>query len=192
MISSRKTINPSMQLQIIQDKIYELRSQKIMLDFDLAILYKVETRVLNQSVKRNLNRFPKDFMFQLTIREWNALQSQIVESKQKGNSSQFVMSSRKHRGASYLPFAFTEQGVAMLSAVLKSKKAVEVNIAIMRAFVFVRQYALSHKDLTVKLKELETTYNKQFKDVYEAINYLMQKDTVQKQQSQRKRIGYKK
>ncbi len=181
-----------MQLQAIQDKIHHIRGEKVMLDFDLATLYGVETRVLNQAVKRNKSRFPRDFMFQLFPEEWVVLKSQTVISKRKSNSSQIVMSSGKHRGAAYVPFAFTEQGVAMLSGVLNSKKAVKVNIDIMRAFVLIRQYALSHKDLTIKLKELETTYNKQFKDVYEAINYLMQKDTVQKQQSQRKRIGYKK
>lgn len=181
-----------MQLQTIQDKIYHIRGEKVMLDFDLATLYGVETRVLNQAVKRNKNRFPRDFMFQLFAEEWLVLKSQIVTSKSRGNSSQIVMSSGKHRGVSYIPFAFTEQGVAMLSAVLKSPKAIKVNIDIMRAFVFIRQYALSHKDLTNKLKELETTYNKQFRDVYEAINYLMQKDNQQKQQAKRKRIGFKK
>ena len=107
-------------------------------------------------------------------------------------SPQFVMTYPAKRPKTALPYAFTEQGVAMLSGVLNSKKAVKVNIDIMRAFVFIRQYALSHKDLTLKLKELETRYNKEFRDIYEAINYLMKKDTVQKQHTERKRIGYKK
>ena len=149
-----------------------------MLDFDLAELYKVETKNLNLAVKRNLKRFPKDFMFQLTKPEWEGLRLQIETSKGRG-------------GTRYLPYAFTEQGLAMLSGILNSDKAIQVNIAIMRAFVFIRQYALTHKDLTDKLKELELKYNKQFKDVYEAINYLMQKDTRQKEQSERKRIGFK-
>ena len=181
-----------MKLQIIQNKIHELRDHKVMLDFDLAGLYSVETRVMNQAVKRNKNRFPKDFMFQLSVSEWHQL---VIESQvkvPKRNSSQFVMSSRKHRGERYLPYAFTEQGVAMLSAILKSKKAIDVNVAIMRAFVFLRQYALTHKDLTAKLKELEGKYDRQFKDIYEAINFLLQKDKQQKQLSERKRIGYKK
>ncbi len=105
--------------------------------------------------------------------------------------SQFVMTYPEKRPKTALPYAFTEQGLAMLSGVLKSEKAINVNIAIMRAFVFIRQYALSHKDLTNKLKELETKYNKQFKDVYEAINYLLQKDKQETIQRERKRIGYK-
>ncbi len=168
-----------MQLQTIQNRIYEIRGQKVMLDFDLAELYEVETRALNQAVKRNIKRFPADFMFQLTKNEWEAM------------LSQFVMTYPEKRPKTALPYAFTEQGLAMLSGVLKSDKAIQVNIAIMRAFVLIRQYALSHKDLTDKLKELETKYNKQFKDVYEAINYLLQKDTQNTKQKERKRIGFK-
>lgn len=148
-----------------------------MLDFDLAELYEVETKALNQAVKRNAERFPADFMFQLTKEELEL------------NRSQFVTGSQKHRGA--LPYAFTEQGLAMLSGILKSKKAIDVNISIMRAFVFLRQYALTHKDLTEKLNELEKKYNKQFKDVYEAINYLINKDKQIEKQSKREKIGYK-
>jgi hypothetical protein len=169
-----------MQLQAIQDKIYHIRGEKVMLDFDLATLYQVETRSLKQAVKRNSDRFPEDFLFQLSKKEWQEVITNC------DNLSETI------KYSPVTPLAFTKQGVAMLSAVLKSKKAVKVNIDIMGAFVFIRQYALSHKDLTNKLKELETTYNKQFKDVYEAINYLMQKDTLKENQSQRKRIGYKK
>jgi len=168
-----------MQLQTIQTKIYEVRGQKIMLDFDLAEMYEVENRALKQAVKRNIDRFPNDFMFQLTKPEWQ----ELITNCDK------LPETVKYSPA--LPFAFTEQGVAMLSSVLKSKKALQVNIAIMRAFVFIRQYALTHKDLTGKLKELETTYNKQFKDIYEAINYLLDKDKKQVGQSERKKIGYK-
>jgi len=181
-----------MKLQVIQNKIYEIRGHKVMLDFDLATLYSVETRVLNQAVKRNKNRFPRDFMFQINSTEWHQLVMQASVKAPKKNSSQIVMSSRKHRGDIYLPYAFTEQGVAMLSAILKSKKAIDVNVAVMRAFVFLRQYALTHKDLTAKLKELEDKYDKQFKDVYDAINFLLKKDHHQTQQTERKRIGYKK
>jgi hypothetical protein len=151
-----------------------------MLDFDLAELYEVETRVLNQAVKRNINRFPSDFMFQLNKTEWNFLISQFVTSK-----------TEKRGGTQKMPFAFTEQELAKLSGVLNSEKPINVNIAIMRAFVFICQYALSHKDLTEKLLELETTYNKQFKDVYEAINYLLDKDKTEKEQGERKSIGFK-
>lgn len=132
-----------MELLQIQNKIYELRGVKIMLDSDLADLYQVETRVLKQAVRRNFNRFPIDFMFELNPEDVKCLTSQIVilENKGRGKYSKFQS------------FAFTEQGVAMLSSVLKSEKAIEVNIAIIRAFVFIRQYALTHKDLTKKLNE---------------------------------------
>jgi hypothetical protein len=167
-----------MKLQLIQSKIYEIRGQRVMLDFDLAELYEVETRVLNQAVKRNIGRFPADFMFRLTPIEWETMLSQIV------------MTYPAKRPKVSPPFAFTEQGLAMLSGVLNSTKAIEVNIAIMRAFVFIRQYALSHKDLTDKLKELENKYDTQFSDVYQALNYLLEKDKQEMDQRQRKKIGY--
>ena len=171
-----------MQLQVIQKKIYEIRGQKVMLDFDLALLYEVETRVLKQAVRRNIDRFPDDFMFELTNDEFNTLKTSMT--------SQIVIPCSISTG--YTPFAFTEQGVAMLSGVLKSKKAIEVNISIMRAFVFIRQYALTHKDLTEKLKELETKYNRQFADVYEALKYLMDDKQNRDDWKKRKQIGFKK
>ncbi|HRO76952.1 MAG TPA: ORF6N domain-containing protein [Crocinitomicaceae bacterium] len=167
-----------MELQTIQTKIYEIRGQKVMLDFDLAEMYETETKRLKEAVRRNINRFPPDFMFELTKNEFESLRSQIASSNRGGRR--------------YSPFAFTEQGVAMLSSVLSSDKAIEVNIAIMRAFVFIKQYALSHKDLTDKLKELESQYNKQFKDVYDAINYLLKKDKQAVEQKERQKIGFKK
>ena len=168
-----------MQIDKIQTKIYEMRGQKVMLDFDLAELYEVETRALNQSVKRNIDIFPDDFMFQLTLTEWES------------NSSQFVMSSRKHRGNVYLPFAFTEHGVAMLANVLKSSKARQTSIAIVRAFITLKKFVLNYNELSEKLQNLESKYNKQFKDVYDAINFLLQKDNLDTQQKQRKQIGFK-
>jgi phage regulator Rha-like protein len=168
-----------MQIEKIQTKIYEIRGQKVMLDFDLAELYEVETRILNQAVKRNIDIFPEDFMFQLIQAEWES------------NSSQFVMSSRKHRGAIYLPFAFTEHGVTMLANVLKSKKARQTSIAIVRAFITLKQFVLTYKELSEKLQELENKYDKQFKSVYDAINFLLQKDNQETEQKQRKRIGFK-
>ncbi len=168
-----------MHIQQIESKIHEIRGQKVMLDYDLAELYETETKYLKRSVRTNFNRFPPDFMFELSKTEWETLRCNFSTSNQRG-------------GTRYLPFAFTEQGVAMLSTVLKSDIAIEVNISIMRAFVFIRQYALSHKDLTEKLKELENKYDKQFKDVYEAINYLLQKDKVETDQKERKRIGFQK
>ena len=148
-----------------------------MLDFDLAVLYEVETRILKQAVKRNINSFPEDFMFQLTEPEWEILRSQFVTSSWGGSR--------------YLPSAFTEQGVAMLSGVLNSEKAIEVNIAIIRTFVMIRQYALSNKELLIKLNKLESKYDRQFKDVAEAINYMLEKDNRDIIQKGRKRIGYK-
>jgi hypothetical protein len=167
-----------MDLQLIEAKIYDIRQQKIMLDFDLAELYETETKYLKRAVRANIKRFPPDFMFELSKTEVETLRCNFSTSNQRG-------------GTRYLPFAFTEQGVAMLSAVLNSEKAIDVNIAIMRAFVFIRQYALTNKDLTDKLKELETKYNKQFSDVYEAINYLLKKDKQETEQKERKRIGFK-
>jgi hypothetical protein len=169
-----------MQIANIESRIYEIMGQKVMLDFDLAELYEVETKVLNQSVKRNIDRFPPDFMIQITRQEYNSLRSQFV-----------TLETGRGKYAKYLPYAFTEQGVSMLSSVLNSPKAIQINIQIIRAFVFIRQYALSHRDLTVKLKELENKYDKQFKDVYDAINFLLQKDHMASVQNQRKKIGYK-
>lgn len=168
-----------MELQVIHEKIYEIRGQKVMLDFDLAELYEVETRALNQAVKRNIDIFPDDFMFQITKKEWKTMLSQIV------------MTYPIKRPKTALPLAFTEHGVTMLANVLKSKKARLTGVAIVRAFIALKQFALNYKGLAEKLKELENTYNKQFKDVYEAINYLLDKDKKQVGQSERKKIGYK-
>ncbi len=167
-----------MQLQVIQKKIYEIRGQKVMLDFDLAELYEVETRVLNQAVKRNNDIFPGDFMFLLSLTEWEYM------------SSQFVMTYPVKRPKTALPLAFTEHGVTMLANVLKSKKARQTSIAIVRAFIALKQFALSYKEISEQLKELEIKYNKQFKDVYDAINFLLQKDNQRTVQNQRKRIGF--
>jgi hypothetical protein len=149
-----------------------------MLDFDLSELYEIETRVLNQAVKRNINRFPQDFMFQLNEFEFANLKSQFVISRWGGT--------RK------LPFVFTEQGVAMLSSVLHSPKAIEVNISIMRAFVYFRQLILSNKELSNKLVAMEEKYNKKFKDVFEALNYLLNKDKQVEEVKVRTKIGFRK
>ena len=167
-----------MLLQAIKSKIYEVRGLKVMFDFDLASMYNVENRVLKQAVKRNLDRFPEDFMFHLKKTEWNVLITNC------DNLPETI----KHSPTP--PFAFTEQGVAMLSTVLRSKKALQVNIAIMRAFVVLRQYALSHKDLSARITELEVKFNKRFKDVFDAINYLLELKKSENDQKNRKRIGY--
>ena len=150
-----------------------------MLDFDLAELYEVETRVLNQAVKRNIDIFPEDFMFQLSKTEWESMSSQIV------------MTYPIKRPKTALPLAFTEHGVTMLANVLKSKKARQTSIAVVRAFIALKRFALNYKELSERLQELESLYNKQFEDVYEAINYLLQKDNQTTVQRQRTRIGYK-
>ena len=172
-----------MQLQVIQTKIYEVRGQKVLLDYDLAALYDVQTKNLNLAVKRNLKRFPPDFMFQLTKAEWEQKNSQRLQNE--------TLEIGRGKYSKYLPHAFTEQGVAMLSGILNSDKAIDVNIAIMRAFIALKQFALTNTELNNKLIELEKTYNKQFKDVYEAINYLLQKDKQETSQKERKQIGYK-
>ncbi len=151
-----------------------------MLDVDLAEMYQIETRVLKQAVRRNSDRFPKDFMFQLNKQEWDEL---ITVCDNLPENIKF---------SPITPFAFTEQGVAMLSSVLKSKIAIEINISIIRAFVLMRQFALSHKELSEKLIQLENKFDKKFNDIAEALNYLFQKDKVETEQSQRKTIGYKK
>jgi len=151
-----------MDLQLIQNKIFQIRGQRVLLDFQLAELYEVETRSLNQAVKRNLDRFPPDFMVQLTSEEWAILKSQFVISKKE-----------KRGGTRKLRFALIEQGVAMLSSVLNSKKSIDVNIAIMRAFVLLRQHLADYKDLKEEIKKLEKEMNLKFKDIYEAINYLL-------------------
>lgn len=164
-------------LENIHTKIFEIRGHKIMLDFHLAELYGVKTKNLNLAVKRNIKRFPADFMFQLDKVEWGRLRLQFATSNIRG-------------GTRYLPYAFTEQGLSMLSSVLRSDEAIEVNIAIMRVFVFIRQYAMNHKDLTQKIKSMEQKYNQQFKDVYEALNYLIQKNDHPEEQKNRNKIGF--
>jgi ORF6N domain len=149
----------------IERRIFVLREQKVMLDADLAMLYGVPTKVLNQAVKRNLLRFPADFMFQLTREEHDGLRSQSVTLK-RGRG--------RHR--KYLPYAFTEQGVAMLSSVLRSRRAVLVNVEIMRAFVRLRALAFSYKDLANKIRALEAKYDAhdfQIREIFEAIRALM-------------------
>jgi len=179
----------------IERRILLLRGQKVLLDFHLAELYEVETKALNQAVKRNLERFPADFMFQLSGEETALIlrsqlatasdvnSSQPVRSSTASSSpstkpvppnwSQFVTSSKKHRGLAYRPYAFTEQGVAMLSSVLRSERAVQVNIAIMRAFVQLRQLLATHAGLARQLAALEEKYDEQFKVVFDAIRELM-------------------
>jgi hypothetical protein len=168
----------------IAQRICYVRGQKVMLDLDLAALYGVATKVLNQAVRRNRGRFPNDFMFQLTTEELLILKSQFVTSSSKGigarpagkDSSQIVTSSKRHGGRRYRPYAFTEQGVAMLSSILNSDRAVKVNIAIMRAFVKLRYALDANRELARKFKELEERVGKHDEEIaaiLEAIRQLM-------------------
>jgi hypothetical protein len=131
-----------MNVEKIYNLIYEIRGEKVMFDFDLASLYQVETKVLNLAIKRNTERFSKDFMFRLTEKEWKN-----IPSNSDGYWSQFVTSSYTHRGAAYLPYVFTEHGVTMLASVLRSERAVKMNIAIVRAFIAMRKFVLKYKDI---------------------------------------------
>lgn len=164
----------------VRNLIYDIRGQKVMLDFELAELYEVETRYLNQAVKRNIERFPSDFMFRLTSEEWEDFKvtSQIVISPLGG-------------GRQYIPYAFTEQGVAMLSGVLRSQKAIGVNINIMRTFVNLRQWALDSKEFGQRLLDLEKYFiehckdsEKDIREIYEALDLLMDRTKPSK-------IGFK-
>jgi phage regulator Rha-like protein len=191
-----------MKLQLIQNRIYEVRGEKVMLDFDLAKLYEVETRIFNQAVKRNKESFPKDFMFKLTAKEWtDILDSQIlvVENSGKKNSSQFVMSSLKHRSNKYLPHAFTEHGVTMLASVLKSSKARKMNIAIVRAFIALKKLVhtkLSAISLVKELRDRIDEHDVQLKSIYDALENMLDEKEEEKLQKlkweKRERIGFKK
>ena len=167
--------------------VFFVHGEKVMLDADLAMLYGVEARALNQAVARNRKRFPADFMFQLTKKEYNSIRSQFVTTSGRAivNSSQTVMSSRKHRGRAYRPYAFTEQGVAMLSSVLRSERAVEVNIAIMRTFVQLRRLMDSNADLARKIESLEKKYDEKFAAVFAAIKQL-----IRPAEPPRRKIGF--
>jgi hypothetical protein len=159
--------------QLIETKILIIRGKKVMIDRDLAMLYDVETRALNQAVRRNIKRFPEDFMFQLTKEEMNHWKSQIV------------ISNREKMGLRKRPYAFTENGVAMLSSVLNSERAIQVNIQIMRTFTKIREMLVTHKELRRKIEEMEKKYDYQFKIVFNAIKQLL--EPVQKP---KKRIGF--
>ena len=167
-----------MDFQIIQNKIFECRGCRVMLDYHLAELYQVETRALKQAVKRNIERFPGDFMFVLTQEEANLLLSIGV--------SQNVIPPDYNFGVA-MPMAFTEQGVAMLSSVLRSKVAIEVNISIMRAFVLMRQMAIGFEELSRRIEELEVSTDAQFNELYQALTQLLSQS---KQQKERRPVGF--
>ena len=167
--------------------VFFIRGEKVMLDADLAKLYRVTTKALNQAMRRNRTRFPEDFAFRLSAEEFDNLRSQIVTTS-KGRSviwSQIVTTSQKYRRSDSLPVAFTEQGVAMLSSVLRSSRAVEVNIAIMRTFVQLRRLMDSNRDLARKIEALEKKYDEQFAVVFEAI-----KELITPPEPPKKQIGF--
>ena len=179
-----------MKAQIIQDAIYEARGEKVMLDFDLAKLYSVETRVFNQAVKRNLQSFPKDFMFRLSVKEWKEI-----------SSSQIVMMDNmpKNRTKKYLPYAFTEHGVTMLASILKSPKARKMNIAIVRAFIALKKFAnknVAILNLVKELKERIDEHDVQLGSIYDAIENMLDEKENEKVKKigweERERIGFKK
>ena len=166
-----------------------------MLDRDLAALYETETKALNLAVKRNLKRFPRDFMFQLTKEEFESLRFQIETSK-NGDTMRLQIETSKGRGGTrYLPYAFTEQGVAMLSGILNSDKAISMNIAIMRAFVEVRRVLLQQSDLRTQLKEIKERlgeHDEQLNQIYDTIENLLDEKAEENKWNERERIGFKK
>ena len=184
-------------IRSIQNRIYELRGERVMLDFDLAALYEVPTKALNQAVKRNMKRFPKDFMFRLTLAEWRVIRSQIVTAYNNRDilGSQNVTAFQSKRNTNVTPYAFTEQGVAMLSGILNSDKAINMNIAIMRAFVEVRRVLLLQSDLKQQLKEIKERlgeHDVQLNQIYDAMENLLDEKAAQRKWEERERIGYKK
>ncbi|HWK02725.1 MAG TPA: ORF6N domain-containing protein [Puia sp.] len=202
-----------MELPIIQNKIYDIRGHKVMLDFDLAELYGVETKVFNQAVKRNINRFPEDFMFRLTPEEWEqgtrsqfVTTAEIVDQGESQNSdnqderrrSQNVTASgpaAKFRNKGVMPYAFTEHGVTMLASVLRSEKAVNMSIAVVRAFIALKQYAVKHHDIAGQLQEIRDRlgeHDTQLSSIYDAIENLLDDKSEQKTWQERERIGFRK
>ncbi|HBI34320.1 MAG TPA: DNA-binding protein [Candidatus Moranbacteria bacterium] len=163
--------------ETIEQKIYLIRGKKIMLDMDLALLYGVETKAMNRAVKRNMDRFPMDFMFQLNAQEFENLRYQF------GTSS--------YGGRRYLPYVFTEQGVAMLSGILNSKRAIEVNVQIIRTFVKLREMIISNKELRIKMEDMERKYDKRFKVVFDTLRSLIENNKKEILIEKKEAIGFK-
>jgi ORF6N domain len=169
--------------------VFLVRGERVLLDADLAMLYGVETGALNRAVKRNIERFPADFMLQLTPQEWEDLKCQIgissspvttAKARKAGAIRSQIVTASAHGGRRAIPYAFTEQGVAMLSSVLRSQRAVEVNIAIMRTFVQLRRLMDSNRDLAQRIEAMETRYDEQFSQVFDAIKQLIAEDKTRK------------
>ena len=185
-----------MNTEIIHNKIYEIRGHKVMLDYEIAEMYEVETKRINEQVKRNIERFPEDFMFQLTENEWVMMRSQIMTTSDS-NWSQIATSSKKHRGKSYLPFAFTEHGVTMLATVLRSEKAVKVSIAVVRAFISLKQYIADRKNISKQINSIKDELSErideqdvQIIEIYQVLDKLIQ-DKEEQKPVKREPIGFK-
>lgn len=183
-------------IQSIQNRIYAIRGERVMLDADLAELYEVATKVLNQAVKRNIQRFPSDFMFQLTKGEWEQIEAQrkTIARFPESVRSQIVTLNTRGQHLKYLPHVFTEQGIAMLSGVLHSDKAIQMNIAIMRAFIAIKRLSLQDMDLKAQLQEMKQRigdHDAQLNELYDAMVNLLDSTAAQKTWDERDRIGFK-
>lgn len=183
-------------IRSIQNRIYEIRGERVMLDRDLAALYETETKALNLAVKRNIKRFPPDFMFQLTREEVEGIRFQ-TETLEKGESLRLqneTLKTGRGQHTKYLPYAFTEQGVAMLSGILNSDRAINMNIAIMRAFVEIRRIVLQQNDLKEQLREIKARlgeHDAQLNHIYDAMENLLDEKAAQRKWDDRERIGFK-
>lgn len=205
MAKAKKNLIKLVPGERIVNKIYIIRDQKVILDFDLAVLYEVETKRLNEQVKRNIDRFPLDFMFRLTVKEWRIIRSQFATASSQDADYQFsdsmrsqtVTASQTKRNAAITPFAFTEHGVTMLASVLKSQRAVKMSIAVVRAFIEPKKNALQYREVVKQIEHLKGHLGKhdvQLNSIYEAIEKLLD-DKVDKQVEEekwknRKRIGF--
>jgi hypothetical protein len=182
-------------IKSIQYRIYEIRDERVMLDFDLAELYEVATKVLNQAVKRNSKRFPEDFMFRLTSSEWKGMKPNMaLTSNELSQRSQIVTFEEKWKYSKYLPYTFTEQGIAMLSGILNSDRAIQMNISIMRAFVETRRLAFQEIDFKKQLQDIREVlgaHDSQFNQIYETIENLLDEKATHKKWNDRERIGFK-
>ena len=183
-------------IQAIQNRIYTIRGERVMLDRDLAAIYGIETKSLNLSVKRNIKRFPTDFMFRLAKEEVDLLKISKNGQDISGSSLRFQNETSKVRGgARYLPYAFTEQGVAMLSGVLNSERAIQMNIAIMRAFVEIRKIIIRETDLKEQLQQIKDRigeHDAQLNQIYDAIENLLDEKSSQRKWDERDSIGFRK
>jgi phage regulator Rha-like protein len=185
-------------IRSIQNRIYEIRGERVMLDRDLAVLYETETKALNLAVKRNIKRFPKDFMFQLSKGEFGGLRFQIETLEKSDNPLRLqneTLKTGRGQHSKYMPYAFTEQGVAMLSGILNSDKAINMNIAIMRAFVEIKRALLQQNDFKEQLKEIKEKlgeHDVQLNQIYDAMENLLDEKAAQRKWNDRERIGFKK